>query len=97
MAEAVTLLPCGHCGVVNAVAQCAQCGRQFVITTDHLQVVPRSWDAQAVQEVPVGFTVPLCDYCAAKAERDLAAAVNAGLRQRTCPSCRQAFLPAKGE
>ena len=80
---------CHHCGAKNLVATCRHDGRPFVLTAAHVAGRPREFEDGSVAELPPGFDVPLCDFCAASAsEQHPTRAVNAGLRQRTCPTCR---------
>ena len=51
---------CEHCGTQNFVAECRQDGRRFVLTTAHLEGRLREFDDGPIQELPVGFELPLC-------------------------------------
>ena len=84
---------CEHCGTQNFVAECRQDGRRFVLTTAHLEGRLREFDDGPIQELPVGFELPLCDFCASKA-RGLGPmeTTMAGLRQGTCPACHTECL-----
>jgi hypothetical protein len=89
-------LTCGHCGTPNLVATCS-CGRAFVLTLERIAGRARAFDDQPVQQLPASFTEAQCDYCSAKARgEDPRVALNAGLRQKTCPVCHQEFLSQHG-
>src|SRR5215470_6883631 len=89
-------LVCESCGTPNFVATCTNCSRSFVITSAHLNGEPREFKAEAVLQVPEDLALELCDFCSAKAQGKLVEAVNAGMRQRTCPSCHTEFLSRHG-
>jgi hypothetical protein len=84
---------CRHCDTLNSVAICTRCQRSFVVTDAHLNGEVRGFIALSVQELPMDFSIKDCDFCAAKLRGALA--VNAGLRQRTCPNCHREFLSAE--
>ena len=93
MAERV--LTCPHCSTTNVVAQCCRCDRWFVVTLAALEDRIRDFDDVAIAVAP--GTELLCDFDAAKDRGETSvAAVNAGLRQNTCPACHTAFID-KGE
>jgi hypothetical protein len=84
---------CEHCGTQNLVAVCGQDARSFVLTTAHLEGRLRGFDDGPAQELPPGFTSPLCDFCASNAAGlGTFEATIAGLRQATCPTCHTEFL-----
>ena len=91
----VVLLKCGHCQTENTVAECPKCGRGYVITTAHLEGRLRDYDAGPVNHLRA-VIVSQCDFCLQKILGDPAAAVPAGLRQRTCPACHTEFLSQHG-
>lgn len=91
----VTLLKCGHCETDNTVAGCPKCGRGYVITTAHVEGRLRDFDAGPVGDLKA-VLLSQCDFCIQKFLGDAAAAVSAGLRQRTCPACRTEFLSQHG-
>jgi hypothetical protein len=84
---------CEHCGTENLVAVCPQDARPFVLTTAHLEGRLREFDDGPVQQLPSGFATPLCDFCASEAAGlGLVETTTAGLRQKTCPTCRTDVL-----
>lgn len=90
------IIECQHCGTINAASRCGQCERGFVITTCHLTGDLRDETARAVADATVAAP-DLCDFCSFQAAgRASTQQVLAGLRQRTCPSCRTEFLSGHG-
>jgi hypothetical protein len=91
----VSILKCVHCETDNSVAQCSKCGRNFVVTTEHLAGKLRDFDAGPVAN-PDAPPPATCDFCGYQTLGDPMATVSAGLRQRTCPACHTEFLSAHG-
>ena len=83
--------PCRDCGEVCTVATCDRCGRSFVVTVAHIEGRERDFGdglATGVVDRPDW----LCDVDRAKDASGAAAAVAAGLRQRTCASCHSQLV-----
>jgi hypothetical protein len=89
------LVKCGHCGTDNVVGLCSECGRSFVITTAHLQLLDRKFAAEAVGALPPNFQIPTCDFCTFQARGDSFKAMTGALRQRTCPACKTEVLTSE--
>jgi RNA polymerase subunit RPABC4/transcription elongation factor Spt4 len=89
---------CPYCGAGNFVAECVQDGRLFVLTTAHLSDRRRAYDDGPIERIPTGFSLSICDFCAAKAAGlGPVEVVEAGMRQSTCPVCHTEFLSTNDE
>ena len=88
----IRYLNCPHCQTSNAVAVCPQDERPFVVTSAHVAGEVRESESRAVLDLPLSYNAGFCDYCQAKELGNPAAAVLAGMRQRTCPECKIEFL-----
>lgn len=81
---------------MNSAARCTKCDRGFVVTTCHLAGQLRDETAKAVSDSIVEAP-EICDFCSFElAGRGPMERIPAGLRQRTCPSCRTEFLTDHG-
>lgn len=93
---ALNILKCGNCNTENSVARCRKCGRGFVVTAEHLEGRLRDFDATPV--VATNADAPgFCDFCTFESlGNGVIDKLNAGLRQKTCPSCHTEFLSEHG-
>ena|SRR5579871_4615584 len=82
---------CGNCGARNVVAVC-RCGKAYALTQAHVRGEQRAFDSEPLVALPPAFTPGDCDFFVAERTGGAPAAVEAGTRQRTCPSCRTEFL-----
>ena len=89
----ITKVRCQHCNADNFETSCSNCGRYFVLTSDHLNHTVRNFNSQPLlsDELPDNFSCQ-CDYCFEKSHGNLANAVSAALRQRTCPICKTEII-----
>jgi hypothetical protein len=88
-------ITCTHCHTDNTVTQCLECGRNFAVTTAHLAGSLRDFDSGPIANL-TGAPPSRCDFCSHQLLGDTLAALEAGLRQRTCPACHTEFLSAHG-
>jgi hypothetical protein len=94
--DAYKTVKCGNCEAANTVGTCGICRRHFVITRNRLTNGERLYNDQPIESPPSEIVQP-CDFCRAQ-ELKLGptVSVTAGLRQRTCPSCKTEFLSQHG-
>ncbi len=89
-ARPVWVRDCQHCDSRYAATQCRLCGRSFVLTAGHLVRRMRAFEDPAIPEWPAATPLPVCDQDIAKnLGLTLREQVEAGLRQKTCPTCHR--------
>ena len=89
------VITCTHCHTDNTVTQCLECGRNFAVTMAHLAGKLRDFDSGPIGNLTVAAP-SRCDFCSYQLLGDTLAALEAGLRQRTCPACHTEFLSEHG-
>ena len=83
---------CRHCGTINQVARCEECDREYVVTVAHVEGRLRTYDDPGLLMAPENYGPLICDFCSARRMGLSVQAVDAGLRQATCPTCHTEFL-----
>ena len=86
-------LTCGHCGENNLVVECEHCGKDYVITTAHVEGRMRDAESGPVSHIGAVLIAHTCDACLAKYSGN---EVDAAQQQRTCAACHKEFLPQYG-
>ena len=89
------VITCAHCHTDNTVTQCLECGRNFAVTVAHLAGKLRDFDSAPITNLTTAAP-SRCDFCSYQILGDKLAALEAGLRQRTCPACHTEFLSDHG-